>query len=318
MIAVPAALDAAFRGGLERYGFQEAGFSLVTSEAASFQGAGGWTPDRPAPLMSSSKWLTALVVMSLVDAGELGLDQPLAELLPELTEADPAKAAITVRHCLSLTTGLPSRHPAIMDPSLTFDDCLRLLAREPLLAPPGAALVYGGNGFQLLGAAAERATGRSWHDLFAGRVAGPLGLQATRFADGRTRNPWLAGGAVSTLADFAQVLRLHVTGAGPVRPQSLQEMTREQTAGAAVLSSPFPPDHGYGLGLWIDRRSAAGLPERAGSHGGAGSIPWLDLGRGYGAHLFIHQPDHAAFSGFRGGYALSEELEPAIQAALPA
>jgi CubicO group peptidase (beta-lactamase class C family) len=50
-------------------------------------------------------------VLQLVEAGQIELDRPVGDALAQLvdaTVADPAVAAITVRHLLSHTSGFPS------------------------------------------------------------------------------------------------------------------------------------------------------------------------------------------------------------------
>ncbi len=88
------------------------------------------TPDasgsRPMPtsirlyrIYSMTKPITGMAVMMLIDDGKLGLDQPLAEILPafanmqvqatpdgSLTDTVPAIRPITIRHLLTHTSGL--------------------------------------------------------------------------------------------------------------------------------------------------------------------------------------------------------------------
>ena len=307
---------------LARAGIESAGFSLGTPAGTLLHPVGGWTPSRAEHLMSSSKWLSAAVLMSLVDDESLQLDEPVVARLPWFADHDGAKAAITLRHCLSLTTGLPARHLSIMDPSITLRESVGHIAREPLLAAPGEAIVYGGNGFQVAGLLAEVATGESWNSLVERRLCRPLGLADTRFEDGRSRNPWLAGGARSSLIDMAAFLRLQLSGGvgrhGRVLTQwALAEMARDQAPDARVLQSPFGDGRRYGLGVWLDEVAADGTVIRVGSHGGAGSIPWFHRAAGYVAHLFVYQPDHAAFRGFRDALAISEQIDAVLAEILP-
>ncbi|RDC59581.1 uncharacterized protein HME9302_00771 [Alteripontixanthobacter maritimus] len=85
---------------------------------------GGQTPvdmDSLYRIYSMTKPITGMAVMMLIDEGKLGLDQPLADILPAFAnmqvqvEADgsigpenlePAKRPITIRHLLTHTSGL--------------------------------------------------------------------------------------------------------------------------------------------------------------------------------------------------------------------
>src|SRR5690606_28214131 len=74
------------------------------------------------------------------------------------------------------------------------------VADDALRVGPGTMFRYGGVGLQVVAAAAERATKKSWHELFAERIAAPLGMQATRFGalqplaaePGTAKLPWVA------------------------------------------------------------------------------------------------------------------------------
>src|SRR5262249_56978226 len=57
---------------------------------------------------SLSRPLFAYAVLQLADAGVLSLDEPLATHLADYIPDDPRAAAITGRHVLMHTTGLPN------------------------------------------------------------------------------------------------------------------------------------------------------------------------------------------------------------------
>jgi CubicO group peptidase (beta-lactamase class C family) len=145
---------------------------------------GGATIDTVWDVASLTKALaTVPVVMRLVEAGRLALDTPACAFLPELA---PDHRAITVRHLLSHSAGLPAWLPMwqrIIDGErLGAPDAreaiLRMAAAAPLEAPPGARSVYSDVGFILLGFACERAGGdridRIWQrTVYAPLVAAP-------------------------------------------------------------------------------------------------------------------------------------------------
>ncbi|MDX1955876.1 MAG: serine hydrolase domain-containing protein, partial [Chitinophagaceae bacterium] len=57
-----------------------------------------------APVAASSQWLTAALVMMFVDEGKVNLDEPVVNYVPEFGKY--FKNYITLRHCLSHTTGI--------------------------------------------------------------------------------------------------------------------------------------------------------------------------------------------------------------------
>src|SRR5215212_2650030 len=67
------------------------------------------TPQTPFIIGSTTKSMTAVAIMQLVEAGKLELDAPIQRYLPWFHVADPdASARITIRHLLNHTSGLPT------------------------------------------------------------------------------------------------------------------------------------------------------------------------------------------------------------------
>ena len=77
------------------------------------------TPDSLFRIYSMTKPVTGMAAMMLIDEGKLGLDQPLADILPQyarmqvqvtpdgsITDLRPARQPITMRHLLTHTSGL--------------------------------------------------------------------------------------------------------------------------------------------------------------------------------------------------------------------
>ncbi|XBQ17611.1 MAG: serine hydrolase domain-containing protein [Oceanicaulis sp.] len=94
-----------------------------------------WGADTIAPVFSTGKAITALVVARLVDQGRLDYDAPIAEVWPEF--AAESKGAVTLAQALSHQAGLPGI-PFEMEASDWFDRELmedRLASMAPLWAP---------------------------------------------------------------------------------------------------------------------------------------------------------------------------------------
>ena len=65
------------------------------------------TAATPFVIGSTTKSFTSLAVMQLVDSGDVALDAPVRDFVPELVLADGEPVdAITVRHLLQQTSGL--------------------------------------------------------------------------------------------------------------------------------------------------------------------------------------------------------------------
>lgn len=145
-------------------------------------------------LASFSKQFTAMSVMLLVHDGKLHYDQPLTEIFPDF----PAWArAITVRHLLTHTSGLPDYEDA-MDArqwtpahQIQDEDVLALLQRQakPKFAA-GTSWDYSNSAYVLLGLMVAKASGVAFEQFLADRIFRPLQMTGTlAYRSGRNTVP---------------------------------------------------------------------------------------------------------------------------------
>jgi CubicO group peptidase (beta-lactamase class C family) len=133
-------------------------------------------PDAAFPLGSITKTFTATLAMILVADGDVELDVPLDEYLPEPPELGDA---LTLRQLLSHTGGLVSDAPEGPDEArvsirrYVLDHC----RRENLLQPPGTAFSYSNIGYVLAGHLIEVVTGMTWWDAMESILLRPLGIE---------------------------------------------------------------------------------------------------------------------------------------------
>ena len=145
---------------------------------------------------SLTKPMVTAAVLSLVDDGVIGLDDPVTRYLPDFQPKwDGQAPTITLRQLLTHTAGLsygfmqPDDGPYLklgvsdgMDqPGLSFPEELKRATEAGLFFPPGAAWLYS-IGLDVLGAAVEEATGRTLGEVVAERVTKKLGMADTGFA----------------------------------------------------------------------------------------------------------------------------------------
>jgi CubicO group peptidase (beta-lactamase class C family) len=176
-----------FRKNFERHGELGAAFAAYLGERKVVDLWGGiadsstgipWRADTLQTVFSGSKGLTAGCLMWLIDAGMLGVQDRVAEYWPEFGQA--GKDEITVGELISHRAGLA----AVTSP-LTADDVTDPVRMADLLAAQeshwfgGARCAYHALTFGwLCDGLVRRVSGRSIGQLFAERVAGPLGLEA--------------------------------------------------------------------------------------------------------------------------------------------
>lgn len=139
------------------------------------------TADTPVHAVSTGKGLTATVVHVLAERGRLDYDLPLAAVWPEF--ARHGKDAITLRHVLTHTAGLPAL-PADVTPE-DFTDwtrmCELLADARPLWAPGERLAYHAWTWGWLLGEVVRRVTGAPVSRVLADEVAGPLGVDRELF-----------------------------------------------------------------------------------------------------------------------------------------
>lgn len=133
---------------------------------------------------------TTTLLIRLVAEDKLRLDDLLIHYVPECQCEN--KKAITIRHLLSHSSGLPAWQPYYQiiptDDVGTLSGKLQIIdssCREPLVYQPGKKSIYSDIGFILLGEIIERLTKQPLNKLFDEYIARPLGLNNTFFVVGR-------------------------------------------------------------------------------------------------------------------------------------
>ncbi|MFZ4383236.1 MAG: serine hydrolase domain-containing protein, partial [Sandarakinorhabdus sp.] len=213
---------------------------FVSAGVTQFGGTTKATPDTLWRLYSMSKPITGMAIMQRVATGELNLDQPIAEIMPEFRDmkvaVDPAKGLesrpaarpITIRHLLTHTAGFsysingngplekeykrmgiqPGSVPAFLQPGEGALPDLQVMAAAlaglPLALDPGTAWKYS-VGLDVAGALLERLTGMGFDKVLEQQILGPLGMADTGFwAKDKARLAanylWTAPGTTAPLA----------------------------------------------------------------------------------------------------------------------
>jgi CubicO group peptidase (beta-lactamase class C family) len=176
------------------------------------------TTDTIFRIASQTKAITSTAILSLVEEGKVGLNDPVGRFIPSFTKTAvavksdagagavtnvtivPAKRAITIRDLLTHTAGIsygtdsqvaPLYEAKGLGPAAglgwyTADknepicDTMERLGSLPFVAQPGEAWVYGYN-TDILGCVVERAAGVPLDEFVRTRITDPLGMKDTRF-----------------------------------------------------------------------------------------------------------------------------------------
>jgi CubicO group peptidase (beta-lactamase class C family) len=133
-----------------------------------------WTGDTIVNVWSTTKTVTALAALVLVDRGLLDPYAPVARYWPEF--AANGKEAIEVRHLLSHTSGVSGwEAPFAAEQMYDLESATAALAAQAPWWEPGTASGYHAqNQGHLVGELVRRVSGRSLTDFVAEELAGPL------------------------------------------------------------------------------------------------------------------------------------------------
>jgi CubicO group peptidase (beta-lactamase class C family) len=186
---------------------------VLFSAAAGVRDVASGAPMEAATLQmaySTTKIVTAIAVLQLVEHGRMELDAPLQRYFPD----QPYGGGVTIRQLLAHTSGVPDPMPLdwFVVEGRAFDrdrELRRLLAKNPTLRrAPGEAYTYSNLGYWLLEKAIEGASGQDYAAYVQEHVFAPLGVtgEGARFAlEGRGE---LAAGHARRYRPMTGVLRL--------------------------------------------------------------------------------------------------------------
>jgi CubicO group peptidase (beta-lactamase class C family) len=225
------------------------------------------TPDTIFQSGSVGKQFTAAAVMLLVQDGTVALSDPLTKYFEG---SPPAWKAITIRHLLTHTSGLPDYTGGTIDyrQDHTEDDLVRLATALQPEFPPGARWNYSNTGYVLLGIIIRRASGQFYGDLLRDRVFRPLGMETARviseedivphraagyrLVDGVLKNQQWVAPSLNTTADGSLYLSLRDLIAwdrGIREGRVLSAESWKQVLTPVTLSSGKPYPYGFGWAI---------------------------------------------------------------------
>lgn len=251
-----------------------------------------YTARTAAPILSASGWLAVATIMTFVEQGKLDLDDPVSKYIPVFGKY--AKAYLTIRHCLSQTTGVENDQGKLLrllskKKFQTLEDEVNALAAKEISNNPGQEFHYGSIGINIAARVVEIIGKKSFDRLAMERIFRPLKMRGTSFTDenGMAVNPSL--GARSTPNDYINFLSMLLKkgifeGKQVLSEKSIAEMEKIQAPGLPVKYKPAQLNgFSYGFGEWIQDESAGTVFT---SPSLTGIWPVIDRTRGYALVLF--------------------------------
>lgn len=138
-----------------------------------------WGADTVTNVWSTTKTMTALSALVLMDRGSLDPEATVASYWPEF--AQNGKEDIRVRHIMSHTSGVSAWEQPVTTEDVLDDEgaTARLAAQAPWWEPGTASGYHALNQGHLVGEVIRRIDGRGLTQFFAEEIAGPLDADFT-------------------------------------------------------------------------------------------------------------------------------------------
>ena len=309
---------------------------------------------------SISKLMTTMLVLREIEAGRIGLDEPVNRHLDaqsQVRDADGAPAAVTVRHLLTHTSGLPVSWKGLEYGNIVLRTLILGTKRARSLAdvvaemrtqrPPGGPIVYANGGFALLGHLVAQLHGRPFEELTREIVLEPLGMQRSRFdvapqgqgiatsygtalfgkPAGRKPAPLVynytgpAGGLITTALELARFGRMLLRGG---ELEGTRVVSEKQLADATRMQAKNHPDldMGWGLGFEIAELQGRRLVGHAGGLAGVATRIWVMPEDGVGVVVLTNGGDASFVSriaerGLLDTLGLQPEIVPGSPRGVP-
>jgi CubicO group peptidase (beta-lactamase class C family) len=143
----------------------------------------GYNHDSIVTSFSVTKSFVSALVGIAISEGYIGsIEDPITRYVPELSAIDPRYGKITLRHLLSMSSGLRYEEKLSLrsDAALTYysPDLRAAAISSPIVDEPGRAFHYNNYHPLLLGLALERSTGRHVATYLEEKIWMPLGMEA--------------------------------------------------------------------------------------------------------------------------------------------
>ena len=256
-----------------------------------------WEENSPHMLASGTKSFIGVLAMFAIADNLLTLDEKVCTTLNEWND-DPKKNQITVRHLLTLSSGLdpadaafPTRGQGLMQlrggllgerqqriqrqdqtkrlADLATGDWFADALKVPSKSPPGQRFEYGPSHFYAFGAFLQRKL-ENRNDIPAKtveayaklRIMDPLGISIGRWGKDQRGNVNLPGGLALTAQNWAKFGQF-VLDQGSIRDESGNKKQLLDPELLALCFVPSNSNHRYGLTWWlngVDTNADSGIP----------------------------------------------------------
>jgi CubicO group peptidase (beta-lactamase class C family) len=215
-----------------------------------------------APAGIASQWLVAATVMAYVDEGKISLDDKVSKYIPIF--AKYMKSWITIRNCLSFTTGIHAEPPGplkLLEKSKYPDletEVDAFASKRDIETNPGTQVFFSQIGPDIAARVLEVVTKKTFDRCVSDKILRPCKMRGTSFTNENGFVNNAADGAITTANDYINFLGMLLNkgvfeGKQVLSEKSVAEM---ETIQFATIPVKYMPKEGtglkLGLGCWID------------------------------------------------------------------
>ena len=202
----------------------------------------------------SKSVLGALAGIGLEEGDLPELHAPVAELLPGLLGdgADPRKRQITLRHLLTMTSGLDlDENGPITEEIFSSQDWVAATWERPVVAQPGSVFVYSTALTHTFSAVLTHQTGQTASEYAAAHLFGPLGITDYQWVLGPQGHSFGGAELFMRPRDMARFGMLYLNGG---RSMGRQIVPAEWVAASTRNQiGTIPAEARYGYWWWLYR-----------------------------------------------------------------
>lgn len=221
---------------------------------------------------SATKGFWGVAVAAMVEDGILdSFDEVASDTIVEWE--DPERSQITLRHLLTLSSGLAEDVPALQGLGGSASDKYLHAIGMPAVAPPGERFRYGPSSYYSLGMLLERrlaARGQTPLDYLRERIFEPIGLEYGDWAHDPAGHPHIPNGAYVSPLEWIRFGQLVVNGG---------TFDGDRIVDAELLAQCLAPsaiNAGHGLTLWLNQPGGIGSSGQQAPPGSEGGFLYND------------------------------------------
>jgi CubicO group peptidase (beta-lactamase class C family) len=256
------------------------------------------TVDSIYPIASATKMLTGLMLLQLVERGQVHLSDPVEKYVPEIKQVAnpfPWSAPITLMQLATMTAGfqsglrIPDEIRAAVNSASTWEQKIALVVPSlKLQYEPGTARRYSNSGYAVLGLALSRAAKRPYSEYVSDEILRPLQMTDSAFvippekeerivfgyalnsSDAKPERAFNspndillpAAGLLTTVGDLAKLMQFQISGGIP------SVLSDAALQSSYQLLVPSDGNLGYGDGVGFSAVRDADTHLVALGHGG--------------------------------------------------